>query len=95
MKGIKNICLKLTDEERELHKDLIEECVTREEQIKINNINMKQSVNKLIEICTELAKDFETLKIARDQITRFVNSSSETKHQFKQTDNEDENRSIH
>jgi hypothetical protein len=95
VKGIEELCLKLTDEERELHKDLIEECIKREEQINKFNGLKKQQIDKLISIGNEIAQDLERIKTARDQIIKSLRSIPEKKHQSKQTENITENSLIH
>ncbi len=95
MKGIEELCLQLTDEERELHKELIDECTLREEQITQNFIDTKHSLNRLVEIGNEIVKDIETIKIAHARINRFVNSFPPKNHGPEEAATISENKSVH
>ncbi len=95
MKRIEELCLELTDEERELHKDLIEECIDREKKIINSGILTKEYMKKFIEIYSGIEKDLQTLQNACEVITRTLNSTPENKHQSVATEKKTENNIVH
>jgi DNA polymerase III delta prime subunit len=61
MKTISDIFKTMTQEEREQHKDLINECLKREYENKKNFKNIKDSVEKLTKIIPTMFKNLETI----------------------------------
>ncbi len=95
VKRIEELCLELTEEERELHKDLIEECIDREKKIINSGLLTKDYMNKFIEVYSKLEKDLATLHNACKLIAQNLNSMPESKHQSVETEKKTENNIVH
>ncbi len=59
LESIEEIVATLTPEEREIHKELIEECKQREQVVLEMGKNIKENIEKLTEISLKILLDFD------------------------------------
>ena len=76
-KGIKDILSSLSPEERELHKDLIDECMQRELDVEKHSKNIKENFEKLNKISAKIVTDFDTLLKTTEYINNILSDSQE------------------
>ena len=80
MKTIKNILSTLTDEEKKQHKDLINECLKRDENIKKHSDKSKENLLKLTDTLTSIIKDVNEINKEVEKINLTIIPTNERIH---------------
>lgn len=74
MEKIDDIVATLTPEERELHRELIEECKGRELEVMQIGKSMRENIEKLTQISLRLLLDFEKYRKLSIELKKYFQS---------------------
>lgn len=74
MEKIDDIVATLTPEERELHRELIEECKGRELEVMQIGKSMRENIEKLTQISLRLLLDFEKYRKLSTELKKYFQS---------------------
>lgn len=74
MEKIDDIVATLTPEERELHRELIEECKGRELEVMQIGKSMRENIEKLTQISLRLLLDFEKYRKISVELKKYFQS---------------------
>jgi transposase len=85
-KKIKDILATLSPEELELHKDLIEECLSREKEIEQHSKNLNNNLKKINSVTYKLVEDLNKIANFTVQINNMLGVKDQNPADYSKSD---------